>query len=566
MMVVVLLGHVRLSVAAPRTDPACAAISGVVRDAHGTAQMGALVELLGADFSTIATAFSDQHGRYIMPTVVPGHYQLRATAAFFMPTLRNNLRLQAGTQAIVNLTMSTIFEADNWLPTERRRADEPTDDWKWALRSTANRPLLRMVDPEDGISVSSSNENSKQAKSEGRVTVTNGDGTFGAGGLHQALLLNREIGNDDGAVLRADVGNSRSIDSPGPSVAVMTGYEHKTFMGGSTRLVSGFQSHPELTNGSSPGFGPGLEVLQMASTQRMTLGDAVVIDAGTLLEAERLEATRIQAEPFVRIMARTGDNVVVEYRYATGREVQSTDDLDRLKPTLTATTDAKGRPLGNKGSHHEISVSRKLGQDVLTVSGYSDKLSYAAIGGSGLMNRGDLQQVSVVEDPTTGTFQAAVAGFSGRGMSVSVMHPLTPALSAWVEYDLGTALTSNGGTPSLAELSQSLTPLMASAGSVAIRGKILHTGTALKAEYRWQPLRTLTQVNAYNASADEAYMSFFLRQRLWCGRLLPQGVDAVVEATNLLEQGYQPVLAPDGHTLFLAQIPRGIQGGLAFNF
>jgi hypothetical protein len=26
------------------------------------------------------------------------------------------------------------------------------------------------------------------------------------------------------------------------------------------------------------------------------------------------------------------------------------------------------------------------------------------------------------------------------------------------------------------------------------------------------------------------------------------------------------VLAPDGHTLFLAQLPRAIQGGLAFNF
>jgi hypothetical protein len=73
-------------------------------------------------------------------------------------------------------------------------------------------------------------------------------------------------------------------------------------------------------------------------------------------------------------------------------------------------------------------------------------------------------------------------------------------------------------------------------------------------------------VNAYNTTAEEAYMSFYLRQRLHCGRFLPQGLDAVVEATNLLEQGYQPVLAPDGHTLFLAQIPRAVQGGLAFNF
>ncbi len=146
------------------------------------------------------------------------------------------------------------------------------------------------------------------------------------------------------------------------------------------------------------------------------------------------------------------------------------------------------------------------------------------------------------------------------------MQTLTPALSAWVEYDLGTALKSAGGVSEMTNLSANVTPQLASAASVALRGKVLHTGTTLRAEYRWQPVRTLTQVNAYNVTPEEAYLSFYLRQRLWCGRFLPQGVDAVVEATNLLEQGYQPVLSPDGQILFLAQMPRAVQGGLSFNF
>jgi hypothetical protein len=146
-----------------------------------------------------------------------------------------------------------------------------------------------------------------------------------------------------------------------------------------------------------------------------------------------------------------------------------------------------------------------------------------------------------------------------------MMLPLTPALSAWVEYDLGTALKSDGNLV-MTSLGSGLTPQLAPAGSVALRGRVVRTGTVLRAEYRWQPLRTMTQVNAYNATPEEAYLSFYVRQRLWCGRFLPQGMDAVVEATNLLEQGYQPVLAPDGETLVLAQVPRAIQGGLAFNF
>src|SRR6202012_2101609 len=118
-----------------------AAISGVVRDSHGTPQMGALVELLTADATMVASALTDDHGRYIIPAVLPGKYQLRATAAFLVPVTRGNLRLQAGAQAVINLTLTTLYEAANWLPAQGRRADDPVDDWKWTLRSTASRPL-----------------------------------------------------------------------------------------------------------------------------------------------------------------------------------------------------------------------------------------------------------------------------------------------------------------------------------------------------------------------------------------------------------------------------------------
>ncbi len=545
--------------------PAAAIVSGTVRDVHGTPQMGALVQLLRSDMTPAATALSDDHGRYIIPMILPGRYELRATAAFFVPLLRNNIRLQPGVQAVVNLTLSAMFEADNWLPAQRRRADEPVDDWKWTLRSTANRPLLRLVD-EDGASVSSSAEHAHHVESQGRVLLTNGDGAFGAGGMHQALVLDRTMEDGDGSILRADVGDSQTPYVQGPSIDVITGYERRAALmfplGGSTRLVGSFQSHPELTNGTST---QGFQVLRLASTRQMTMGDMVMIDVGTLMEAERLESIRMGVMPFVRVTARPGNEVVVEYRYATGRELQSSDDLDRLKPNLTAAADGNGRPLTPKGRHQEVSVSRKLGDRVLSAAAFSDRFAYGAIGGSGLMDRATLQLAGVIADPTTETFAVAAPGYSGRGLSLAIMQPITPALSAWVEYDLGTALRSTGNLV-LTDLASGVEPHLAGAASVALRGKILRTGTALRAEYRWQPLRTLTQVNAYNAGPEEAYLSFYVRQRVWAGRFLPRGMDAVVEATNLLQQGYQPALAPDGQTLVLAQVPRAIQGGLAFNF
>ena len=563
LVLIVVLGVTGQCLAAP----VAAAVTGVVRDAHGTPQMGAMVELLSADASRVAAAFTDNHGRYIVPAVNPGRYQLRATAAFFVPVTRANLRLQAGAEAIVNVTMSTLFEAENWLPAQRRSADEPADDWKWTLRSTASRPLLRLIDPDDGTVMSSSAEHVHTASQQGRVSVLNGDGAFGEGGMHQVLVLNRTIEDGDGAVLRADVGDPQSPFPVGPSVSATAGYERRTgvpgMMGGSTRLVSSFQSHPEMTDGYAAGF----QVLQLASTQQMSLGDAVMIDAGTLLEAERLQASLINAEPFIRVTTRPASDVIVEYRYATARGLQSSNDLDKLKPTVMALTDSRGKPLTSKGSHNEVSVSKKFdGGRVLSLAAFSDDFKNGALAGSGILANGVLQGSSVLADPTTGTFHLATAGYSGRGMSVAMMQPITPALSARIEMDMGTALSGNGALVSMAQLQSNVTAHTTQAASASLRGKVLKTGTALKAEYRWQPVRTLTQVNAYNSSAEEAYLSFYVRQKLWCGRFLPEGLDAVVEATNLLQQGYQPVLSPDGHTLFLAQIPRAIQGGLAFNF
>ena len=129
---------------------ACAAastavVSGVVRDTQGVAQMGAMVQVLAVGSADVATAFTDMYGRYRIANLVPGRYQVRATAALFVPATRGNLQLSTGMRATVNLTLSMLSDPAAWLPAERRKPDEPGDDWTWTLRSAANRPILRML-------------------------------------------------------------------------------------------------------------------------------------------------------------------------------------------------------------------------------------------------------------------------------------------------------------------------------------------------------------------------------------------------------------------------------------
>jgi hypothetical protein len=76
----------------------------------------------------------------------------------------------------------------------------------------------------------------------------------------------------------------------------------------------------------------------------------------------------------------------------------------------------------------------------------------------------------------------------------------------------------------------------------------------------------VTAVDPYAPFSDQAYFSCYLRQSLRLGNLLPPGLEATIDVTNLLAQGYRPFVSDDGQMLFLAQAPRTMQAGLAFTF
>ncbi len=71
-----------------------------------------------------------------------GSYDLRVSAPSFLPALREDVALAAGASKVLNITLNTLFEAIRMMPELKRSADED-DSWKWTLRSTANRPILR---------------------------------------------------------------------------------------------------------------------------------------------------------------------------------------------------------------------------------------------------------------------------------------------------------------------------------------------------------------------------------------------------------------------------------------
>jgi hypothetical protein len=550
-----------------------AAVSGVVRDAQGVAQLGALVQVITDDSAILGTAFTDLHGRYLIPHLVPGRYQVRASAALFVPAIRDNLQLRTGAQAVVNLTLNTLYESATWIPAERRKADEPSDDWKWTMRSAANRPILRMTEDGNVIMVSSSVTESASRRSDRvRAEMTAGDGGFGSSGVHNVFVFDRTL--DDGAGLRvhADVGKQPGPTAIGPSTEVAAGYETRLGFAGAGRAVVSYQSHPELLS-SGAGGTPGLDAMQMATAQQMKIGDFADLEAGGTLYVVRSSGYATASRPFLKITAHPVKSWTVGYRMATSQNLQSFEGLDSVQQELPISVMYQGRMQTEQGHHQELSVSRKTGPGVIQISYYRDSLDRVAVSGGGTLGAADIKQTGqpgsngIVADSTTGNFRFLNEGFKAQGVNVTLSEPLTPNMWVAVEYATGKALAAqDGAAMSLPTMETSLTPETAQTATIALRGKVLHTGTRVRASYRWQPTRLVTAVDPYASFSDQAYFSCYLRQALRLGNLLPAGLDATVDVTNLLAQGYRPFLSADGQTLFLAQSPRTLQAGLAFTF
>jgi hypothetical protein len=148
--------------------------------------MGAVVELLRPDLTVIASVYTDSEGRFKIPSVAPGRYA-REGDEYIVPAFAARECAGARSSTVVNLTLSTLYEVMQWLPSEPRARDAQQDDWKWTLRSAANRPLLRWL--EDGPLVVVSDGSGAAPKLKARLMATGQQGTlaraasaFGGGG------------------------------------------------------------------------------------------------------------------------------------------------------------------------------------------------------------------------------------------------------------------------------------------------------------------------------------------------------------------------------------------------
>jgi hypothetical protein len=550
----VALGSVPVYGAAPGT------VSGVVRDSAGVPQIGAEVELLRPDLSVLATVYTNSTGRFTIPSVLPGRYAVKALGTSFLPALREGVRVRSS--AVVNLTLNTLYEVMQWLPSEPRSANADQDDWKWTLRSAANRPLLRWL--EDGPLVVVSDGSAGSHKLKARLLATGQQGAFGESGERVAAAVEETPANSRELLAQVDFapGSDAGMES-------MLGFRQDLGFAGSVESVAAVAIHPEIDSGASDG----LDEAAMRAWETIHLGDELEGEVGSTQVfarfAQNSPNTVAAALPFATVAWRDGASKV-HYRLATSMPASPDIDDTEAQAWLPAVSMRNGQLAMEHGLHQEIGWERQTDDSGVSILVYADRTDNPVMEAVNRPADGptDFGSAQLLMDSASGLVRAAGPGFSTAGVMATVEHRLPAGSRVRLSYANGDALVLAPALQpaSLVQLLGSAHPRHAQTYSISLSGTIDGSGTRWRATYRWQPEATVTSVAPFAEEAAGPYLNFHFRQPIHIRRDGAGGFEAVVDLRNLLAQGYRPYVLSDGSLLVFAQDQRGFSGGLAFSF
>jgi hypothetical protein len=538
-----------------------ATISGYVRSSGGVPQMGAMVEVLGSALQSL-TVFTNEKGFYAAPGLAPGNYAVKVSAPSFLPALREGVGLRSGASAVVNLTLNTLFEAIQLAPAAQRPAEQ--DDWKWVLRSSANRPILRVLP--DGTTVLASTESKDSHDLKGTLSFVAGapvDGYGSASDMSTGFSVEKSMFSAGTLGFSGSVG----YGSGSPEGIMRASYRHRMENGSEPEVALTIR---QLAPPDANLRDAALQAISLTTGSNFAVSDVLELHFGTELQTIQFMGRVSAFRPFGSADLHLSPDTVLEYSYATSEPDQRLEkgyesapaDLSESGPRVSI---AGFSPSLERAHHQEVSLSRRMGKTNMQFAVYSDRVVDPALTGIGDVGPSD---GNVLPDLYSQSFTYRGQNLDARGLRVVLQRKLTSDLTATMDYDFGGVLDVAGDDLTLNQARHGMVMRNRHALAGKLSGKLPDANTRWIVSYRWINGEALTPVDMFNASAGQTdpYLSLYFRQPIPGMGFFPCRVEALVDVRNLLAQGYVPVRGEDGHTVYLVQSARSVRGGVAFVF
>jgi len=544
-------------------------VTGLVRDAGGTPQMGASVELIpeaaSAGFSSL-NFLTNTQGMFRSEKLIPGLYSVRVTLAGFLPTLQQHVRINANLTTLVRIEMESMFASLDQLRRQPTANSADADDWKWVLRSASGmRPVLQW--DEHGVLLST-------------------DARREAGSGVPKMLLEFT----DGARRPGSVSNIAS--APGTSFA----YDQK-LGGGGHLLVAGQMSYqdsaaggiatvwlPTGTLGAGPHTALVLREAKLGATGltfrgvrldqggAVGLGDRVLVRYGAEYVLVGLGSGAASLRPRISAEARITDAWKAALLFASEpgspniMESRSDDlasalneamgELDRFPALMWR----NGRPVLQGGWHEEISAERKLGEKgKLQVAGFHDDNRHIVVFGQGR----DLPIADYFQDSFSNGFAYDGGSASSWGARIALREKLTDDIEWTTVYAYGGVLAPTD------EVTGQLRDALRNASRNSIGTNVSWTAqrshTKVMAGYKWINGPALSRLDNYGEMLYQMdpFMHVSIRQKL--PRIGLGRWEAMADCDNLMAQGYVSMTTRDGQAILVPAF-RTVRGGLSVQF
>lgn len=529
--------------------------------------MGAVVEILGSAAQALKV-FTDDRGYYSVASLLPGTYSVKVSAPSFLPTLREKIGVRAGAKMMVNITLTTLFEAIQLVPL---RTPVDDDDWKWTLRSVANRPILRVL--EDGTTVVTQFGESTDHDLKGALTFLAGSPSqgFGAPDMSAGFAVERSLSSSGTLRLNGNLGYDNDSQVI-PAAVLRTSY--------TGRYNGVFEPTIAITalrlNAPDPISMPGgpLQALSVTNSDRIVVGNKIEMKFGSELQTIQFMGRVNAFKPFAFADFHLTPNTVLEYQYASsvpslgladrsgGDQLDTTaSDLSETAPRMSITGFS---PAVERAHHQEVSLSQRIGKNNFQVAFFSDGIADPVLTGMGEVTG---ESGDVLPNVYSGTFSYQGNDFSTRGMRVVLQRKLLSDLTATLDYAYGGVLDLSRPDIELQDAREWIRTERRHAIAAKFSGTLPKSKTRWIASYRYNSGHALTPVDLFNTSTGQSdpYLNLFIRQPIPAS-FLAGHMEILMDLRNLLAEGYVPVMGQDGHTLYLVQSARSVRGGVAFSF
>jgi len=556
--------------AAAQAKPVPGKLAGVVRDAAGTPQMGASVELISEAVGVAATRgfLTNTQGMFRGDKLAPGFYSVHVTLAGFLPTFEKHIRVTSNLTTVVRIELESMFASLDQLRRMPASSTAEVDDWKWVLRSaSAMRPVLEWVDSGTLSASTISGESGRPHVPRMRMEFTDGarrptSASSIASSPATAVAYEQKLGGTSKMLFAGQV--SYDGDAPAGGIATVWLPTGTLGAGPHTALV--------LREARLGPVGPTFRGIRLDQGGALAFGNRTTLRYGGEYVLVGLGAAASSLRPRAELDVRLNGDWSTALVFASlpngpgpleandaqpgGALAAALNELDAFPALLWR----QGRPVLQNGLHEEMSAERKIGtRGKVQVAGFHDDNRHVAVFGRG----SDLPTADYFQDNLSTGFAYDGGSASSWGTRAAFREKLDDDVELTAVYSFGGALAPSADEDDL--LRDALRHVQRHSLGAAISAKVPRLGTKVQAGYKWVSGVSVSSVDSYGESLFQMdpYLHLIVRQPL--PRFALGRWEAIADCNNLLAQGYVSTNSRDGRVVLVPAF-RSFRGGLSVQF